>query len=223
MPDGELEHDVLTSQHIASMNAALNVPEKHLKKLETMASADDPAPFYAKSLAVLRKTKESLNGRITRLQEGVAKTLRKDSAVTSVIQDLMTYSKKAEADANRQHEMKYYLGTSQLSTVGALEGKIKEKLPATAKGQAGQALSDVLGKENVKDAGKAGTGVKHASAGNKNVKNASCSLFFTRKVEDDGMTTVIKIVGIGSHSGPSTYLIHWSSVSALEVGKDFKL
>jgi hypothetical protein len=223
MPEGELEHDVLTSQHIASMKAALNVPEKHLKKLETLASANDPAPFYAKSLDALQKTKEALSKRITKLEEGVGKTLRKDSAVNSTIQDIMSYSKKAEADSSRQHEMKYFLGSSGVSSLGALEGKIKEKLPTTAKGQAGQALSDVLGKENVKDAGKAGTGVKHASAGNKNVKNASCSLFFTRKEEDEGMSTVIKIVGIGSHSGPSSYLIHWSSVNTLVEGSDFKL
>ncbi len=223
MPNGELEHDVLTSQHIASMKAALNVPEKHLQKLETLTRADDPAPFYTKSLADLQAIKAALNGRINKLEEGVGRTLRKDSSVASLIQDIMAYSKKAEADSNRQHEMKYFLGTSQVSSLGALEGKIKEKLPATAKGQAGQALSDVLGKENVKDAGKAGTGVKHASAGNKNVKNASCSLFFTRKEEDEGMTTVIKIVGIGSHSGSSSYLIHWSSVNSLVVGSDFKL
>src|SRR5882724_5802533 len=159
MADGELEHDVLTSQHIASMKAALNVPEKHLKKLETLMGAKDPAPFYAKALDALQKTKEALSARIDKLEEGVGKTLRKDSAVNSTLQDIMGYSKKAEADSSRQHEMKYFLGASQVSSVSGLEGKIKEKLPTTAKGQAGQALSDVLGKENVKDADKTNTDV----------------------------------------------------------------
>lgn len=223
MSDGGLEHDVVTSQHIASMRAALAVPDKYIKKLETLTKVDEPAAFYTKSLAALGEIKAALNERINKLEEGVGRTLRKDSSVNSIIQDVMAYAKRAEADSNRQHEMKYFFGQSQVTSTGALENKIKEQLPATAKGQAGQALSDVLGKDNVKDAAKAGAGVKHASAGNKNVKNASCSLFFTRKEEDDGMTTVIRIVGVGSHSGSSSYLIHWSCVNALEEGKDFKL
>src|SRR5215510_12394475 len=108
MPEGQLEHDVLTSQHIASMKAALNVPEKYLKKLETLASGNDPAPFYAKALDALQKTKEAL---------------RKDGGVNSTIQDITSYAKKAEADSSRQHEMNYFLGSAQVSSVSALEGK----------------------------------------------------------------------------------------------------
>src|SRR5262245_41501743 len=100
MPEAQLEHDVLTSQHIASMQAALNIPDKYLKKLETLASGNDPAPFYAKALDALQKTKEALSNRIAKLEEGIGKTLRKDGGVNSTIQDITSYAKKAEADSS---------------------------------------------------------------------------------------------------------------------------
>jgi hypothetical protein len=213
--------NVVTSQHIASLKGAINIPEKFIKKIETMAGQD--IPFFKQSRDDLHKAKAALLSRLTKLEDGVGTMPRTDSSFTSLIEAIKAYGKKAETDAAREHVIRFFVGTAAVGNASALESQVKGKLPASCKSYASQAVNDVLGKDAVKDAGKVGPGVKHASAGKNNVKDASCSIFFTREEEDLGMKTVIKVVGVGSHTGPHSYMIHWSSVAKLKEGSEFTL
>lgn len=216
MPDDKT--DVLTSQHIESLNAVVKHAEKALKVLETKSK--QKIEYFEDSYADLTKKKDTLEGRIDKIKEGVARLPRTDPSFLGLVKDLSVFAKEVEAESKKQPVLTYYFGKAKVGNPAALEAKVKGELPAPSKGNASQAVNDAVAGKG-KDAAKAGSGVKHASSGVKGVSSAT--VFFTHEEVNKGLETILTIVGVGSHKGGSSYDIHWSSTSKLKEGSVFEL
>ncbi|MBB1161061.1 hypothetical protein [Aquariibacter albus] len=212
--------DVITSQHIESLQAVLKHADKALKLLETKAKRK--VEYFVDALDRLEKERKALEGRIEKLKAGVAKLPRSTPAFTNLVKEVSAYAKSAEAESKQEEIRSYYFGKSKVGSSSALESKIKSVLPDKCKGNASQALNDVVaGEDSTKDASAAGSGVRHASSGKAGV--SSCTLFCTYEEANKGLETLVTIVGVGSHQGSKSYQIHWSSISKLKVGSVFDL
>lgn len=209
--------DVVTSQHIASFQAVLNQVDKPLAKIKPKAK---DVLYFKNQLQELLQTRKKLADRIQKIESKVGTLPRKDNSVTSLINDLKGYKEAVEATSNVSHTTLYFFGSSQVKTAQALEGKVKSQLPQDSKGNASQAVNDAVLNRG-KDASKAGSGMLHASAGKPGV--SSCTVFFRRKDEKDGLETHLIVEAVGSHAGSSSYDIHWSNTSKLKAGKTFSL
>ncbi|MFT5301348.1 MAG: hypothetical protein ACI87E_004194 [Mariniblastus sp.] len=196
----------------------MNDAAKSLALLKTKAGSG--VSYFVKKHKEFTALEKTLEGRISKLESGIGSLSRKDSSVTTFIDELKNYAKAIKKTAAQEQSTTFLFGKANVKTQKALEGKIKSELPQKSQGNASAALNDAIGTGS-KDASKAGTGVKHASAGKKGV--SSCTVFFVRSELEDGLITEIKIVGVGSHKTNKSYDIHWSATSKLKAGKEFDL
>lgn len=217
MPETDAS-DVLTSQHLESVLAVLNQGDSALDKLKTKSGQD--IEYFKKAYKRLSALQETLTNRVVDMEAHVGTMARQDASYNGLLKQALAYTKEVKEESEKQGFVTYYFGSSKVASDAALENKIKAELPPACKGNASQALNDVI-KGSPKDASKAGSGVKHASAGKKGV--SSCTVFAKIEEEQDGLETVVKVVGVGSHSGNTSYDIYWSSVSGLKVGTVFTL
>lgn len=210
--------DVLTSNHLDSLTAVVKHAEKSLKLLE--AKAKKKIKYFEASFARLDQLKDALAARIEKLRPGVGKLPRGHASFTGLVKELAAFAKETETESKKEPVTTYFFGTSKVGNAAALESKVKAVLPAACKGKASQAVNDLVAGKG-KDASGIGSGGRHASAGTPGV--GSCTVFWTTTEKNDGLETVVSLVGVGSHKGSSSYDIHWSSISKLKVGTVFKL
>lgn len=212
--------DVVTSQHIATLRDGLSKAEGPMKTLEVKAKQNE---YFKERYEKYNTLQESLKEKVDAMEkDDIGKQPRKKFTAVNTV--LTTFLKELVADVKKKESTTYFFGKGKkVGSAGALEKKVKDALPEDAKKHASQAVNSVVKNDtSVKDASKAGTDVKHASAGKKGT-DASCTVFFTREEKNSGLDTEVTVIGVGSHDGASSYTIHWSDTTKLKVGKSFSL
>ena len=122
------------------------------------------------------------------------------SEVESILKD-------AKEALDAKVKITYYYGTTKYDKPADIEREAKAALPESDKKFASQAVHDAVTNSNPKDASRvAGTGVKHASSGTKNV--GSCTIFFKWEDLKDGLKRKFTVVAVGGHAGSSSYKIY---------------
>lgn len=216
---GDDPSDVLTTKHVESLLNTLDQGDKALAKLKVKADNKD-IQWFKDEYKELSDEKESITERTVLLSEQVGQIPRKDATYTGLQKRALAYKKRVEESCDVDPFVSYYFGNTKTAGESALLGKIKNELPQASKGNANQALQKVV-TGDLKDAGKAGAGVKHASSGVKGV--SSCTLFVTVGYAQKGLEQEISVLGVGSHASSGSYEIHWTSISKLKVGQEFAL
>lgn len=218
MPDDP--SDVVTSQHIATLRDGYGKAEKPLAKLKVKGTSNE---YFKERHEKHTQLHETIKEKIDIMErDGVGKQQRKEFTKLNTV--LLAFLKELVADCKKEGATTYFFGKNKkVGSTGALEKKVKDALPDDCKKHASQAVNSVINNDSsVKDANKAQSGAKHASAGKKGT-GGSCTVFFTREEKNNGLDTDITVIGVGSHEGSSSYMIHWSDCPKLNVGKTFSL
>ena len=200
--------NVVTSDNIASMNAAMKKIKPLLDQLKTKGA----------KVEYFKDQYETLNAKYSTLEAAIANHKREVGTADRKTAD-DTFKKITELGKTAQQETKknpvfeYWYGPTKVPSEAALVAKVQKDLPTADRPHAKAAIAGaVSGGAQVKDASAIGSDVKHSSAGVAATKT-SCTIFFTLTEENKGLRTLFKIVGVGGHAskgGTSSYNVHAS-------------
>lgn len=212
---------VLHTDNINSLNAMIAQGQKAIDIVRTKGASSPPTKYFVTKHAELTKKKAALEKRIEGIKAGVGRTSRDDPSVKNLLKDVTLFVKEAVAESKKKKFTTYYFGTTKVKDLAALATKAKASLPALAQTAVLGALNDA-DSGDAKEASRAGTGVRHASAGKMGTAKTA-TVFFTRTTADGSLETILKVVGVGCHETSSGYRIHASSISTLRTGEVFTL
>lgn len=202
------QHDVLTSDMVTSYESNVKQADKVLKAMEAKGKNNDR---LAEVYTELMEERKALLARADAMRGQVQKPLSSVRGMKELIRDTKVYLKQVSDASKKDYQTIYMLGTKKITSDSAMKAAIKGagKLPTTAEKYIAQAVNDLWGGKG-KATPSMGSGMLHASAGKAAVKDNSCTIFFTRTMEDSRQT--VTVVAVGSHVTNASYTIYFAPV-----------